>query len=364
MEPFTAIANKTTKQLYEEELADRKALGLDNSEAKQKLMQQQMAERANLVAENERTNLLRRAKFFAELGSTPGNTLVASLVALKNQIPDILQDAKDQKLARQQADKAIFDLEESMRMEKLGVYDKADVKKQSAIKTMADLQSNLTTASVQQASSEKQLLGTQTTSAGNVAASAARDATDIKQSEIAAQSAKYVADTKATADAAQTREAAATRLATTANATELKLIQQHAAANAELARVMERAERLRSGADYQASLAAIKQATINIPLKPDGTVDESKINPLFKTDYDRAKANIARFDRETKTSIDNAENIAKQAFARLNIPGGAGAPPANDIKATVEAGGQKYEPDKYDYKIAEDGSVQRKSKGR
>lgn len=364
MEPFTAIANKTTKELYEQDLADKKALGLDNSEAKQKLMQQIMAERANLADEAYRTNQFRRAQFFAEMASTPGNTLVAGMIALKNRIPDILQDSKDQKLARQQADKAIFDLEESMRLEKLGAYDKADVRKQAAIKTMADLQASLTTASVQQGSAEKQLLGTQTTSAGNVAARAASDAAGIRQSEIAERSAKYVADTRATADAAQTREAAATRLATTANATELKLIQQHAAANAELARVMERAERLRSGADYQASLAAIKQATINIPLKPDGTVDESKINLLFKTDYDRAKANIARFDRETKTSVDNAENIAKQAFARLNIPGGAGAPAANDIRATVEAGGQKYEPDKYDYKIAEDGSVQRKLKGR
>jgi hypothetical protein len=364
MEPFTTIANKTTKQLYEDELADRKALGLDNSEAKQKLMQQQMAERANLVAENERTNLLRRAKFFAELGSTPGNTLVAGLVALKNQIPDILQDAKDQKLARQQADKAIFDLEESMRMEKLGVYDKADVKKQSAIKTMADLQASLTTASVQQASSEKRLQADLAQSAATLAASTARDATDIKQAEIMERSARTVAEIKAISDAAQTRQVAAQRAESAAVAADQKLFTQHAAAQQELSRAMERAERLRSGKDYQASLAVIQQATIGVPLKPDGTVDESKINSVLKANYDRAKANIERADTEMFNMVKAADETAKIAFNRLNIPGGAGAPPANNIRAAVEAGGQKYEPDKYDYKIAEDGSVQRKSKGR
>jgi hypothetical protein len=36
--------------------------------------------------------------------------------------------------------------------------------------------------------------------------------------------------------------------------------------------------------------------------------------------------------------------------------------PANDIKSKVEAAGQKYDPTKWDYRIAADGSVQRKAK--
>jgi hypothetical protein len=327
-------------------------------------LQQQMAERANLSEEANRQNMLQRAKFFAELGSTPGNTLVAGLIALKKNIPDIIQNDKDQKLARQQADKAIYDLEESMRMEKLGVYDKADVKKQSAIKTMADLQSNLTTASVQQASSEKRLQADLAQSAATLAASTARDATDIKQAEIMERSARTVAEIKAISEAAQTRQMAAQRAESAAVAADQKLFTQHAAAQQELSRAMERAERLRSGKDYQASLAVIQQATMGVPLKPDGTVDESKINSVLKANYDRAKANIERADTEMFNIVKAADETAKMAFNRLNIPGGAGAPPANNIKATVEAGGQKYEPDKYDYKIAEDGSVQRKSKGK
>ena len=365
MEPFTAIANKTTKEIYEQDLADKKALGLDNSEARQKLMQQQMAERANLGDEANRANWMRRAQFFAEMASTPGNTLVAGMVALKNRIPDILQDAKDQKMARQQADKAIYELGEADRLEKLGAYTQATATKQAAIKTMADLQSHLTTASVQQASSEKQLLGTQTTSAGNVAASAARDAAGIQQQLISERSAKTVADIKAISDAAQTRELAAQRTARTATEAEQKLYTAHAAANAELTRTIERAERLRSGKDYQTSEATIKQATLGVPMKPDGKVDESKINPVFKADYDRAKANIERAETQMRTMVEDADKTAKLAFSRLNIPEGAGAPAAGsagDIQRKVEAGGQKYEPDKFEYKINADGSVQRRNK--
>jgi hypothetical protein len=289
-----------------------------------------MAERANLTAENEHTNLLRRAKFFAELGSTPGNTLVAGLVALKNQIPDILQDAKDQKLARQQADKAIFDLEESMRLEKLGVYDKSDARKQAAIKTMADLQSNLTTASVQQASAEKRLQGDLAQSAATVTSGAARDASGIQQQLISERSAKYVVDTKAIADAAQTRATVADRMARTATEADQKLYAAHHAASVELNRTIDRAERLRSGKDYQASEATIKQA-IMTATRPDGTVDESKIPPALKAGYDRAIANIERAEKDIKTMVDNADKTAKMAFNRLNIPGGAGAGAGQDF---------------------------------
>ena len=38
------------------------------------------------------------------------------------------------------------------------------------------------------------------------------------------------------------------------------------------------------------------------------------------------------------------------------------APGGGDISSKVQAAGQKYEPDKYDYRIAPDGSVQRKPK--
>ena len=43
-------------------------------------------------------------------------------------------------------------------------------------------------------------------------------------------------------------------------------------------------------------------------------------------------------------------------------PAAAGAAPAADIRTQVEKSGQAYDPAKYDYRVAPDGSIQRKAK--
>lgn len=59
-----------------------------------------------------------------------------------------------------------------------------------------------------------------------------------------------------------------------------------------------------------------------------------------------------------------ADEKRKKAEERLTGRASGGAAPAADVnlKAKVEAGGQKYEPTKYEYRIGPDGSVQRRAK--
>jgi hypothetical protein len=180
MKPFQDTANKTTKALYEEDLAAKKAMGLDNSEARQAYMKKAMDERANLDDQAYRTNQLRRAQMFAEMASTPGNTIVAAMVALKNRIPDMLQDVQDQRLARQQADKIIYDLGEADRLEKLGMFDKASTLKQEAIKNVMNLQAHVTTARASYA-------GHQLTSSATLGAAATNAAGNIESHRVAAK---------------------------------------------------------------------------------------------------------------------------------------------------------------------------------
>jgi hypothetical protein len=139
-------ANKSQEEIYKENLAAMKAQGLDTSEARQQYMKDQMAQRANIEKDAQNKEYLRRAQFFAQWGSTPGNTLVAGMAALKERIPDIIQDAADKRLALQQADKAIYELGEATRMEKLGQWEKAAAQKLEAAKTAATLQAHITQA--------------------------------------------------------------------------------------------------------------------------------------------------------------------------------------------------------------------------
>jgi len=337
MEPFAKEANMSTKEIYERDLADKKALGLDNSEARQKLMQQQMAERANLSDEADRANWMRRAQFFAEMASTPGNTLVAGMVALKNRIPDFIQDAKDQKLARQQADKAIYELGEADRLEKLGAYTQATATKQTAIKTMAELQSHLTTASVHQSGYEQKLKGDLAQSAATVTAGAGHDAATIKHAEINERSALATTRLKDATDRLKIQEDARARAAATATAADEKAFRSYDAATSHLRNTIQGAEQLRSGKDYQNALADLTLTESQIK-NEQGVIDPAKLAALpsfLKEKRTRALQTIERIDTNITTAIDSSTAVADAAFGRLRITPNAGqnfpAPPTEAI---------------------------------
>jgi hypothetical protein len=139
-------ADKTQEQIYKENQAALKAQGLDTSEARQKYLEAQQTQRAETENAFKNREYLRRAEFFASWGSTPGNTLVAGMTALKKTIPDMIQDSTDKRTALQQADKAIYELGEATRMEKLGQWEKAAAQKLKAAETAAGLQEKLATA--------------------------------------------------------------------------------------------------------------------------------------------------------------------------------------------------------------------------
>jgi len=88
-----------------------------------------MAERANAADETERTKWMRAARFFASWGSTPGSTLVAGMAAVRESVPDMINDAKEAKKIRMEIDKTIDGLDEATRLEKKGLIDEAYAEK-------------------------------------------------------------------------------------------------------------------------------------------------------------------------------------------------------------------------------------------
>ena len=113
-------ANRSREDIYAELLK-----GHAPDTARQEYRKQIMEERANLKDEDTRQNWLRAAQFFASWGSTPGNTLAAGLTAMKNIIPDVISDQKEQKKYKKEIDKAIYQLDEAARLEQNGLWDKA-----------------------------------------------------------------------------------------------------------------------------------------------------------------------------------------------------------------------------------------------
>jgi hypothetical protein len=137
------IANKPVADIMAERQALRESMGVGKDTAREAYRNEQMAERANLKDEAERQRSMRLAQFFASWGSTPGSTLAAGMIALQKSIPGVIDDAKDAKKAKRDADKIIFDLDNADRLEKMGRIDEATALKEKAADNAQKLNQNL-----------------------------------------------------------------------------------------------------------------------------------------------------------------------------------------------------------------------------
>ena len=97
-----------------------------------------MKERANAEDEAKRNRYLQAAAFFARWGSTPGSTLAAGLIAVRERVPDIVEGEKEAKKIRMEINKSIASLDEATRLETIGQIDAAAaVKEKDAEKMQA-----------------------------------------------------------------------------------------------------------------------------------------------------------------------------------------------------------------------------------
>jgi hypothetical protein len=132
--------------------------------------------------------------------------------ALKETIPDVIQDSTEKRAALQLADKAIYELGEAVRLEKLGMWEKAAAQKLKAAETAATLQGQITQASAS-------IEGHRISAKGTTDAAGIRAASDEKTTEMTASATRYSADQRLAAEklssaasARATAEAAAGRL--------------------------------------------------------------------------------------------------------------------------------------------------------
>ena len=184
-----ALADRPQSAFIAEAQAGRKELGLDQNEALATQRANVMAEKASLKDEAEYKRKMTLVKFFAAWGSTPGNTLVAGMKQFEKTIPELLQNADDEKKARKETDKVIYELDNAVRLEKMGLYSEATASKNKAAELANVLQEQVRKANeamlkaqkdiaVSQQQFKTQLEVADKQAAGSFAnASATRDAT-------------------------------------------------------------------------------------------------------------------------------------------------------------------------------------------
>jgi len=124
-----ALADRPQSDFIAEAKAGRKELGLDQNEALATQRANVMAEKANLKDEAEYKRKMTLVKFFAAWGSTPGDTLVAGMKQFEKIIPEMVQNVDDEKKAKKETDKVIYELDNAVRLEKMGLYNEAAASK-------------------------------------------------------------------------------------------------------------------------------------------------------------------------------------------------------------------------------------------
>jgi hypothetical protein len=124
---------KTPLQIMQERQAEMEKAGIRSSDqisAEQR--KEIMAEKANAQDESKRQMYLRMAEFFSNWGSTPGLPLVAGLKAMKDTLPSVMSDSKEDHAVMRSINKSLRDLEHATELEKAGKYNEAYAIKEQA----------------------------------------------------------------------------------------------------------------------------------------------------------------------------------------------------------------------------------------
>lgn len=268
-----------------------------------------MAERANSKQEAERQRYMRAAQFFARWGSTPGPTLAAGLKALEQTIPELVGDEKEQKKVMRELDKVQFDIDNSIRLEKLGDMKEARALKEKAADRAMQLNERL-----------------------------AQMKTSIETSETSAEATRYSADKQYEAAKARERGAAADRGEARKSRESQQNETQFRVARDQLERVISGISREKESKSYTDDMRTLE--TARMMAKDDqGNFDESKLSPAYKEKYNAAKTRLEERNRDFETRRRNAEAIVDRAAAKVGVEGvsAAGSESRTVTKADVEA---------------------------
>jgi len=264
-----------------------------------------MAEKANLTAENERTRNLRMASFFAKWGSTPGPVLVAGMNALKESVPDIISDEKEQKKIRRDIDKSIADLDNATRLEKRGEIDNAMAVKLKAAEDMKALQGKLIDYQTHKETNERAL-----------------------------EASKYTADMHFKSEQLRSQTAHLDRVANRETADDNKRFNAYSVAAQNEMRVINKITDQASGGQYKKDLDDIKTARMTAT-DEKGNFDSSKVPAPLRPAMEAAEARVAAQQEVWNKQKEQAARDTELAYKRVRIrpedatkdyTGGAGSP--------------------------------------
>ena len=318
-------ANKSVADIMAEQDVLRESVGAGKDTAREAYRNEQMAERANLKDEAERQKNMRLAQFFASWGSTPGSTLVAGMTALQKSIPGMIEDTKEAKKAKRDADKIIYDLDNADRLEKLGRIGEATAIKERASDNAQKLQQSL----VQYQTS--------------VQSDKARAASAKEVARIQNEGSKYAADARVREQQISAETARLGRVAQRVTDDDNKRYNQYQAATNQERLALERIASEENGTQHKEDLKAIATGQmLSSPEKEGGA--PRPLDPMMAAKVKEAQDRVTARESGWKTRRETAQKNTELAYSRVRVAepaaGDAAAPrtaPTTMTRADVEA---------------------------
>ena len=291
-------AGRTIPEIIKEKQVAYEAAGVAqrNPEERANLMQ----ERANAEDEAKRNRWLQAASFFAKWGSTPGSTLAAGLIAVKEQVPNIVENEKEARNIRMQIDKSIASLDEATRLEKKGEIDAAAAVKEKDAEKMKDVYFKLADYQMQ---AKKEEAKAQRQREEDLAKEKRMNQHDTNlekmRKDIADnQNATHLAIAEMNNKAERARIAASSAdRAEQAKWGQLNSI--YRASEAEITKIND----IRNRKDYTDNKTLVDRAEAFRANDPEG-----KIPPLYATTYPKALEKVNEIEKEIKDRKDRIQN--------------------------------------------------------
>jgi hypothetical protein len=225
--------------------------------------------------------------------------LAAGLAAFKNSVPSLISDEKEATKIRKEIDKSLAGLDESIRLEKRGLVDKAAERKTAAVKKMEDIYTDVVKFKTKEVEEER--------------ANAAQEKRDLRTREgEEAKDIRYAAlqkevtQMKIDADAKNNKMLAEFRAADKVEAGKDRLITLYRGAQSDIAAVESRISNIMNSQKYQDALTASREK-----ITPESGTAVVKMR-------DDAKEILRVLDESFKTQREAVDNTIKFMEDRLN----------------------------------------------
>jgi hypothetical protein len=325
------LADKSVLDRINENAEARKTLGLDQNEAAQEARKSAMAQKANINDEAERTKYLRLAEFFATWGSTPGDTLVAGMKAVKEKIPNMITDVKEQRKALAEADKVLYELGQADRKEKLGQFDEATKQKEEAAKIAMQLNMNLSTV---RGGIESQKISKE----GSIKVAGINKAGSFEVAGVQERASNYSANTQLRIAELREESASVDRSANRTNADENKKFGQYQAASQQEILVNNRIANEENGKQHVSDVKFISDAS---------NIDPSDLPAGYPALIAATKKRIQTREKNWNDQLKDAKRNTELAYSRvsgvsptMSTSSATATMTRADVEATAKASGK------------------------